>query len=169
MGLLILCIVLAFGLAVLARLMARLAAGPERLPYYSKVHLVSRGEHAFYKALRQAIPPHLIICPKVRLSDLLGCTGAGWKEGYGSRITQKHVDFTLANVDTMAIVLVIELDDRTHLQADRSERDSFVDRALATAGIAILRVKAAANYDPRALRRDIDALIGGQQPVGPPR
>jgi very-short-patch-repair endonuclease len=59
--------------------------------------------------------------------------------------------FVLVDGTTTAILLVIELDDRTHQQARRRERDAFVDRALAAAGIPILHVKAASAYDAREL------------------
>ena len=54
-----------------------------------------------------------------------------------------------------AIALAIELDDKTHLAPDRRARDLFVDRALGAAGIAILRVQAAARYDVRGLTQAV--------------
>ena len=133
--------------------------GPASLPYYSKETLLSRGELAFYRYLRQAVPKGVSVSFKVRLSDLIGCSAQGWREGFGAKISQKHVDFVLVNADTTAILLAIELDDKTHLAADRRERDRFVDKALAAAGIAILRVPAAAEYDMRVIRSAVNERL----------
>jgi hypothetical protein len=153
-------------LIVLFLLMRRMGTGEAPLPYYSQEFLLSRGETAFYHTLRRAMPAHLMIFMKVRLSDIIGCSGEAWKAGYGAKISQKHVDFVLADADTTAIALVIELDDRTHQRAARQERDAFVDRALAAAGIPILRVATASTYDVRALRNQIAGLVRDTAAVG---
>ena len=122
------------------------------LPYFSRRFLLSKGEAAFYHALRAALPRGLAIAPKVRVSDLIGCDGAAWKQGFGGRISQKHVDFVLVDGRSTEIVLIVELDDKTHRRRDRSERDEFLDRAFAVAGISVLHVRAAAHYDVAKLR-----------------
>jgi hypothetical protein len=130
-----------------------------RLPYVSRGHLLSRGEAAFFHTLRRACPPHLMIAPKVRVSDILTCDDAAWKAGFGGRISQKHVDFLLVDARTTAFALVIELDDRTHHHRARRDRDDFIDRALATADLPTLRIPAASNYDPADLRAQIDTHL----------
>jgi len=132
---------------------------PPPLPYYAKEHLCSKGEQAFYRVLMHAVPAGMGICMKTRLSDVIGCTAEGWKSGYGAKISQKHVDFVIIDPLTTAILLVIELDDKTHQQADRQSRDLFVDRALAAAGVAILRVPAAREYDLDELRDQLDHAL----------
>src|SRR5688500_2696654 len=106
---------------------------------------------AFYRVLVRALPPGLVICPKVRLADLINCPGDAWRQGFGGRISGKHVDFVLADADTLAIRMAVELDDRSHQRSDRRERDAFVDHALEAASIPIVRVPAAAKYDVRKI------------------
>lgn len=125
---------------------------PPPLPYYPKEHLCSKGEQAFYRVLMHAVPAGMGISMKTRLSDVIGCTAEGWRAGWGAKISQKHVDFVIIDPLTTAILLVIELDDKTHQQADRQSRDDFVDAALGAAGVAILRVPAAREYDLDELR-----------------
>jgi hypothetical protein len=144
-------------LAIMAGLvLRRLRGGPRypagALPYFSKNYLLSKGELAFYHALRAALPPGLVVAPKVRVSDVLRCDAAAWKQGFGGRISQKHVDFVIVDERTTAFVLIVELDDRTHRQRDRAARDEFLDRAFAAAGLEVLHVPAAAHYDVPALR-----------------
>lgn len=151
-------IVASLALAVLLRQLSR-RAGSTRLPYYSREYLLSRGEMAFYRVLVRALPPGLVVCPKVRLADLINCPGDAWRQGFGGRIAGKHVDFVLAHAGTLGIRTVIELDDRSHGRSDRRERDTFVDRALEAAGIPILRVPAASQYDARALTGRLEEMI----------
>lgn len=157
-------------LFLLIALLRRFSAGEGPLPYFSREFLLSRGECVFYLALRRAVPAHLMICPKVRMIDVINCSNDARKQGYAGRISQKHVDFVLADVETTAIAMVIELDDRSHRRSDRQQRDQFVDRAYAAAGVPILHVPAAAAYDVRALRQQIAAMVkdtsGAQSAAG---
>ncbi len=76
-------------------------------------------------------------------------TACGRSTGRGSGM---HLDFVLADAVTLGPALVIELDDKTHWRADARERDAFKDTALASAGVPVLRVRAARGYDVRELR-----------------
>ena len=152
----------ALGLALLLFVVVSAALrrrGEGRLPYYSRQFLLSRGEMAFYRVLVRALPPGVVVCPKVRLADLINCPGDAWRAGYGGRISGKHVDFVLADAGTLGIRMVVELDDRSHQRSDRRERDAFVDRALEAAGIPILHVPAAAQYDARFLGTRLEETI----------
>lgn len=144
-------------LVLLLRHLSR-GGGASRLPYYSRECLLSRGEMAFYRVLVRALPPGLIVCPKVRLADL-NCPGDAWRQGFGGRIAGKHVDFVLAHAGTLGIRMVIEPDDRSHARSDRRERDTFIDRALEAAGIPILRVPAASQYNARALAGRLEEMV----------
>jgi very-short-patch-repair endonuclease len=106
-----------------------------------------------------------MICPKVRLADVINCSGEDWKQGFGGRISQKHLDFVIADAASTAIVLAIELDDRSHRRADRQQRDTFVDRALAAAGIPMVRVPATATYDARALSAVLARKLDAASPA----
>src|SRR4051812_35303127 len=151
-------LVACIGFVVLA-LLWKFRRGARRLPYFAKETLCSRGELAFYRVLNHAVPDGLAISMKTRLADIIGCTAEGWKSGFGAKISQKHVDFVVFDPVTTAILLVIELDDKTHGLADRKTRDIFVDDALKAAGVAILRVPAAREYDLDLLRDQIGHLL----------
>jgi hypothetical protein len=145
------------GVALRRRFEPRYPTGA--LPYFSRRFLLSKGEAAFYHALRAALPTGLTVAPKVRVSDVIGCDGAAWKQGFGGRISQKHVDFVLINSQSTEIVLIVELDDKTHRRRDRSERDEFLDRAFAAAGVSVLHLPAAASYDVGKLRAQMAEAI----------
>jgi hypothetical protein len=154
----VLAVVAAIGILLLVAFL-RHAARARRLPYFSREFLLTQGEAAFYQVLRKVVPDGLSLCFKVRLCDLIDCAPDARKKGFWSKIAQKHIDFVLVNASDTAIRLAIELDDRSHDCKDRRDRDAFVDGALDVAGIPILRVPAAAEYDARKIRALLDESL----------
>ena len=61
---------------------------------------------------------------------------------------------------TTAVLLVVELDDWTHQRAGR-RRDVLVDVVLRSAGVPIVRVKAAARYNTGEIRRLLERTLAG--------
>lgn len=134
-----------------------------RLPYKPRHTLLSRGEAAFYFGLRAGVRGRYLIAFKVRLADLITCGEAAWKAGFGHMIARHHLDFVLCDHRSIDIRLAIELDDRSHDLLSRKRRDAFVNEALATAGIPLLRIQAAARYDPNALGELIENVLSAQR------
>lgn len=109
-------------------------------PYHKK-YLLTPNEYYFYKKLKSITEPlNLQILAKIRIADLIevnkGLSPSEWGKYFG-KIKAKHIDFAIA--DDMKIVLIIELDDRTHQKQDRIKRDMFVDDALSQTGYTIIR------------------------------
>jgi hypothetical protein len=154
----VLTVVAAVGILLLVALL-RHAARARRLPYFSREFLLTQGEAAFYQVLRKVVPDGLALCFKVRLCDLIDCAPDARRKGFWSKIAQKHIDFVLVDASDTSIRLAIELDDRSHEQKDRRDRDAFVDGALGAAGIPILRVPAAAEYDQKTIRAGLDESL----------
>jgi hypothetical protein len=120
---------------------------------------LSRGELAFYHALVPAVRDRWTINVKPRLADVIWCPPPLWNTPAGARISQKHLDFVLYDRGTTAVLLAIELDDRSHARRERQARDAFVDEVLAACGVLLLRVQAAARYDSEVLRMLVEARI----------
>lgn len=106
---------------------------------YHAVPLLTNREQKEYQKLRQyAQEKNVLICPKVRLLDLV--TPKPGSKNYKallSKVMSKHVDFVICN-QNMQVLGIIELDDTTHLRKDRIERDEFVDTVLKGAGYRIV-------------------------------
>jgi hypothetical protein len=126
---------------------------PDAYPYYARRALLTPTELAFYRTLTDVVAGRLVVCMKVRLGDVVGCSDEVWKLGYGRLVAQKHLDFVLVDADTTRVVLAIEVDDRSHAHPRRQARDLFVDRAMRAAGVPLLRVPAARSYPPTEIRR----------------
>ncbi len=154
------------GLLLLAFWLAWLSRTPEKrvtYPYEQVLALLTVGELDFFHALREAVQHEFFIACKPRLADVITVEegAAEWRAAF-NRIQSKHVDFLLCRPDSLAPVLVIELDDPSHNRPDRIERDEFVNCALAAANLPILHVPIAESCDPDQLQTKIrEALQAG--------
>lgn len=78
-----------------------------------------------------------------------------------NRVSAKHVDFVLCDRESVAPVLIIELDDSSHARDERRARDVFVDEVLRAAGLPILRVAAKQSYSPPEIRESVFNQLKG--------
>lgn len=152
-----------------------LASHDESLPYQKKWFVLSTAERAFYDAVRHAAGSRYLVLVKVRLFDLLWIPeNTRNREYYMSRVMPKRVDYALCHAGTLALALVIELDDGSRPMMDeQADRDTFVAQVLRTAGIPILRVPIQndyAKYDlvrciEQAMRRPGDVTVAAHSPT----
>ncbi|MGN0630254.1 MAG: DUF2726 domain-containing protein [Ruminococcus sp.] len=100
---------------------------------YRKKYLLTKNEYSFFQKIKPVIKKHnLNILCKVRLADLIEpiptVNKSEWYAGF-NRIKSKHIDFVLVT-ENMQVVMLIELEDNSHLKEDRIKRDNFVISAL---------------------------------------
>lgn len=134
------------------------------LPYSGRSSLLTRGELAFYQVLFDAIGGRWGISLKTRLADVVRCPASLWKTPHGRRVSQKHLDFVLYDINTARIIATIELDDRSHERPERVTRDAFVNRALLEAGVVLIRFRAAASYRADLIRGQLQDAIDNADP-----
>ncbi len=115
----------------------------------------------FYRVLT-AVAEDCLVAPKPRLADVVKVRdGTEEFRSHLSRIEAKHVDFVLCDSETMAPLLVVELDASSHDGSDRKEPDEFVYQALSAAKLPVLHVRATGHYDVGQLRSQIREAIHG--------
>jgi very-short-patch-repair endonuclease len=93
----------------------------------------------------------------VGLSRILGVNKGANHNVWYNRIAQMSVDFVICTRDG-AVLTVIELDDSSHGRMNRPEADAKKDKALAAAGIPIIRWNVKAIPDEGTIQR---ALASG--------
>jgi hypothetical protein len=128
----------------------------EFYPYKLTQSLLTGSEANFYAALLLAAGTRYVVFAKVRLADL--CQDLDrWTDLVAfNQVSSKHVDFVLCDARTFRPVLAVELDDRSHLRADRRDRDALVDRVFRTMGLGVYRQWVRRSYDPAAIARGIE-------------
>jgi hypothetical protein len=149
-------------LALLLLLLAvrRLRRG--RLPYQRRGPLCSPAELRFLRALERAVGDSARIYAKVRLADLVEvrerASGRRFWQAFNA-IACKHVDYVLCEPETLEVICVIELDDRSHQRDDRRERDEFVDNVMQASRIPMLRFPAQTRYQTAEVRRCLENTL----------
>ncbi len=126
--------------------------------YRLRDDFVSRAEASFFHTLRTVVEDRALIFPKVNLADLIYAPRQQEQRAAWNRINRKHIDFVLCDPRTLAPVLAVELDDRSHRRPDRAERDAFLDDVLRRARLPLLRVAVRQAYSPQALTAELSRL-----------
>ncbi len=110
--------------------------------------MLSPAELNFYRVLQTAVSDWAIIFTKIRLGDLFypKAGNRGENTSYRNKIQLKHVDFLLCDPQTLKPMMAIELDDTTHQQKKRRERNEFVDGVFDAAGLPLLHVPVKIGY-----------------------
>ena len=118
-------------------------------PFHAKRPL-SDVEQVLYWRLLKALPDHIVLA-HVALSRLVGIKKGRQSAAWTNRIDRKVVDFVICRKDA-EIVAAIELDDASHEHPERRHADATKDRALAAAGIRIIRWHAKSLPDDAEIR-----------------
>lgn len=128
--------------------------------HYQVRELLSQNEWYAWKELtRQAAIHDLIVCPKVRLFDIVEPRhGDPHYMAYRGTIQSRHVDFVLCD-KYMKIKGILELDDSSHDRYDRQERDRIVDEILLDVGYTVIHTR-------YITENTLDPITGGNRVEG---
>jgi Protein of unknown function (DUF2726) len=135
--------------------LAGIPLSEEPWPVAAKKLLTER-EQSLYQSLLRLYPNYKLFI-QVALSQLIGIDRKHpERESIRARYKQLVADFVFCRED-LSVVAVIELDDRSHERADRQDADARKNKALADAGIRLVRIPAGKLPSEDALRALIDA------------
>lgn len=137
-------------------------SGATGLPYKRNEVLVSPAERSFLGVLEMAVADQYRVFAKVRVADVISVKGGvsqGQRQSAFNRISAKHFDFLLCSREDVSIVAAIELDDKSHQQRKRQQRDDFLEAVCAHSELPLIRVPAQAAYSPAELRSKILAVL----------
>lgn len=133
-------------------------------PYEMQEQLFTPAERHFLQALDQAVGQQLRVFGKVRVADVVKVSSmrdrAQWQRAF-NKISSKHFDYVLCAPGDLAVLCAVELDDATHNQRRRIERDRFLEGVCEAAGLPLLRVPTSRHYEVRDLQAEIRAALQG--------
>lgn len=172
---LLLAVIVIVGIVVFLA-MAKSKGGSRKFPYQLSKYLLSKAERSFYGVLVQAVGSSGIVFSKVRVADVVspgkGLNRSDWQRAFNA-ISSKHFDFIVCDPDDCSVRLAVELDDSSHGSPKAQKRDDLLNGACQSAGLPLLRVKAAKSYVLAELQRQVAEAIFSQPAVlekpAPPR
>ncbi|MGQ9662017.1 MAG: DUF2726 domain-containing protein [Kiritimatiellia bacterium] len=119
------------------------------LPYQKEAVLFTPAERSFLAVLDHAVGSQFRILGKVRLADVIrvkpGVSGSIRQQAF-NRIQSKHLDFVVCDPCDLSVQFVVEPDDSSHQQSRRQDRDEFLDKALAAAGVPVFHFPVKRTY-----------------------
>lgn len=108
----------------------------EEWPFYA-TSVMTGAELELYRRLRVALPEHIVLA-QVGLSRVLSVRKGYNVAEWNNRINRMSLDFVVCD-EFGRVVAAIELDDSSHQRRSRQEADAKKDRALASAGVRLIR------------------------------
>lgn len=156
-------------LAALAVTLKSQRRGREHCPYIKNPLLFSPAERSFLGVLEQSVGDDYRVFGKVRVADIVGVKPLAkrsvWLRAF-NRISAKHFDFVLCAQGDLAVVAAVELNDKSHRQRKRKERDGFLAGVCQDIGLPLVQVPAQRAYSVPELRAQILAAVGAQPGLG---
>ena len=138
---------------------------------YQRGRFLSANEKIFLRTLDAALGRNYRAFAQVRLAELtnpVDSANVRLRRRALNAVMAKSVDFVICDVLTLDPVVVIEVDDRSHLLPERRDRDAFVNAVFAEIGLPLVRVKAQRSYSVadrmipgEKLRQSIGYVIQG--------
>lgn len=131
-------------------------------PYVMRESLFTSAERSFFGVLENVVGGQYRIFGKVRIADVIDVKKpqdkSQWQRAF-NRISSKHFDYVLCKHDDLSVVCVVELDDQSHNQQKRQERDSFIEGLCKAISLPLLRVPAQRSYSIQDVKTQLDGLL----------
>lgn len=127
----------------------------DKFLYDPRKSLISKTEQAFFDALKANIPENYHVFPQINLAAFICKTD---KSLYQNELF-RNVDFLITNND-YAPKIAVEINDKSHTDKKRRERDERVQKILEEAGIPIIKLWTSYGVNPEYIKNKInEALI----------
>ncbi len=121
-----------------------------KIDHRKNEYLTTENERKLFYALRKALnDKYLIHCQTSLIALVEPC-----EYKYKSKAWSKRMDFVITDTATK-VICIIELDDSTHKQKKRIERDKYVDSAL-KGNHPLIRFPTKKFYEPNELAKTIE-------------
>jgi len=119
--------------------------------------ILTEAEARFFQSLEMAVDGQYLVSPQLPLWAFIETLSHDRRSAasFTNRINLKRIDFCLIDLQTRAIRMAIELDDRTHQRVDRQRRDALVEAVLKQVGVPLVRFSVARAYDPQDIRKQL--------------
>ena len=146
-GVVVLIVVLFLVLVVFKRKTSK-----DKWPYYSKKVLTEPEQILFYRLVKAL--PDCIVLSQVQLSRVLGVKKGNNFSQWNNQINRMSLDFVVCAKDS-SVLVVIELDDRSHDRKDRQKADGRKNKALQDAGVRLIRWNVTFMPDEMTIKNEV--------------
>ena len=116
--------------------------------------LISKSEQGFFNAIKSSVPEGYHVFPQINLASFIERTD----DARFHNELFRNVDFLITD-DKYTPKFIIEINDQTHLNNDRKERDEKVLKICEEAGIPILKLWTSYGINPEYIKGRINETL----------
>ena len=116
--------------------------------------LISKSEQGFFNAIKSSVPEGYCVFPQINLASFINRTD---DTRFHNELF-RNVDFLITDAEYRPI-FIIEINDQTHLNNDRKERDEKVRKICEEAGIPILKLWTSYGVNPEYIKGRINDIL----------
>lgn len=116
--------------------------------------LISKSEQGFFNAIKSSVPEGYCVFPQINLASFIDRTD----DARFHNELFRNVDFLITD-DKYSPKFIIEINDQTHLNNERRERDEKVQKICEEAGIPILKLWTSYGINPEYIKGRIDETL----------
>lgn len=135
----------------------------DKILYLKNSSLLTNSEKKFYSVLEELLQDNFHLFSKVRIADIVYLPKwykpYHWAIYWWNRIQAKHVDFLVCHKDSFEPLLVIEVDDPSHLLPQRKKRDRLVDFVFRKAELPILHLTDDSLENRESLKQSVETFL----------
>ncbi|MBO5359946.1 MAG: DUF2726 domain-containing protein [Clostridia bacterium] len=143
--------------------------------YQTRRTLISKSERGFFDAIRSSVPEGYCVFPQINLASFIDRTD----DARFHNELFRNVDFLVTDAEYIP-KFIVEINDQTHLNNERRERDEKVQKICEEAGIPILKLWTSYGINPEYIKSRINETLSrlpvarvhhfnkAQPPIQPP-
>lgn len=140
-----------FILFLIIRYLYKLKKQPK---YFLKDSLLTKTEIAYYDVIRALLGEEYLVLPQINLASVIDKQGGG---NFRSELF-RNIDFGIFDFNFKPILL-IEINDNTHLRKDRIERDKKVNKICKKAGVELVTFWVKDGFNVNDIRKKLYSAL----------
>ncbi len=130
------------------------ATDNDKYLYDVRKTLISKSEQGFFAAIKSSVPEGYCVFPQINLASFIDRTD----DARFHNELFRNVDFLVTDAEYRP-KFIVEINDQTHFNNERKERDEKVTKICEEAGIPILTLWTSYGINPEYIKKRIDETL----------
>ncbi len=122
--------------------------------YEAKKTLIIKSEQGFFEVIKASLPENYYVFPQINLATIIKKTD---DSRYHNELF-RNVDFLITDNNYKPLI-VVEINDPSHLRSDRRERDEKVQKICEEAGISLIKFWTDFGINPDYIKNKINETL----------
>lgn len=133
---------------------SKVPSNGEDFLYEAKKALIIKSEQGFFEVIKASLPENYYVFPQINLATIIKKTD---DSRYHNELF-RNVDFLITDKNYKPLI-VIEINDPSHLRSDRRERDEKVQKICEEAGISLIKFWTDFGIKPDYIKKRINETL----------